>query len=53
MFDNRIEFNRKVGIWQLDSLKRDPQVEQSLKFELDPLDLDQVGCALDASGTAV
>ena len=50
---NRIEFNRKFGIWLRDSLKRDPRVEHSWKFEPDPIDLDRVGCASDASGTAV
>ena len=48
-----MEFNKKVGIWQGNSLKRDPQVECPLKHEPDPVDLYQVGCASDASGTAV
>ena len=44
---------KKFGIWQGDSLKCDPQVEYPLKDEPDAVDLYQVGCASDASGTAV
>ena len=44
MFDNRIKFNKKVGIWQEDSLKRDPLVEHPLKLESDPVNPDQIGC---------
>ena len=53
IFDNLIEFNRKVLVWQRNSLKRDPQVEHLLQFEPDPVDPDRVRCALGASGTAV
>ena len=46
MFDNRIEFNREVGIWQPDSFKCDLEVEHPLKFEADPVDASwmRIGC---------
>ena len=48
-----MKFNRKVGIWQQNLLKRNPEVEHFLKFEPNSVDQDEVWCASVTSGTAL